>query len=126
MGELGLGLGFGELGFGLGVPVEVPLGVGLFVAGVDDAAEFDEDAEVDVDGLDDGLPLAELRDAEAFAVADLLADFLGLADDLADLNGESDESANAVAERWLAALFVAPESTVLFGMSGQGAELMID
>ena len=128
----GLGLGVDELGFGLGVLVAVSLGVGLVDAGVDVAGTVDVAGLVEVAGLDDadelaeGLLLAELRDdADALAEPDMLAELV-VADDLADLKDDADEMANAAPGWCLAALFVAPESTVLFGMSGQAAELMID
>jgi hypothetical protein len=105
LGELGFGLGelgfgLGELGFGLGV---VELGLGVVVGGVDDEAlDEDEDAvaEVDTAGLIEGLPLSDLRD---------------------DLNSDAEELASAAAGSWSAALVVAAESTVLFGMSGHAA-----
>ena len=82
--------------------------------------------ELDAVGLEEGLPVAELSDdADVLAVTDELADLAGVADELADVNGEAEELASAAAGAWLAAVFVAPESTVLFGMSGH-AELMID
>jgi hypothetical protein len=115
LGELGFGLGELDvgLGFGVGVAVElgvvVEVGVGVVVVEVDDEA-LDEDeevaAEVDAVGLDEGLTLSDLRDD-------------------ADLNRDADELASA-ARSWLAALVVAADSFVVFGMSGQDAELMID
>ena len=134
-GELGFGLG--ELGFGLGVVVE--LGVGVVD---DEVLDGDEDvaAEVeDVEGLDEGLLLSDLRAdadvlgetdllvlllADLLGVADELADLLDVADELAELNGDAEELASAAAGSCLAASVLAAESTVLFGMSGH-AELMI-
>jgi hypothetical protein len=109
LGELGFGLGLGELGFGLGVGVKV--GVGVVVAGVDDEAlDEDEDvdvvAEVDAAGLDDELLLSDLRD---------------VADGLADVSRDAEVLASAAARSWSAALVVAAERTVLFGMSGHAA-----
>jgi hypothetical protein len=135
-----LGFGFGELdleelGVGLGVAVE--LGVGVVVSGLDDpalegedaAAELDAADEPDVPGLDEGLSLADLPDdADVLAEADLLvlADLTRVADERADLNGLAEELASASADLWSAALFVAPESSALAGMSGHAAELMIE
>lgn len=133
LGELGFGLGELDvgLGFGVGVAVElgvvVELGVGLVVADVDDEALDDEDvaADVDVVGLDEGLALPDvLADAELLVL--LVAALAGVADERADLNSDADELASAAAASWLAALVVAADSFVLFGMSGHDAELMID
>jgi len=116
--ELGFGLGLEELGVGLGVVVE--LGLGVVVAGVDDAAP-DEDVDAEVVGLDDGLSLVD--------VAGELADFVDFADlavvDDDGFNGDAEELASAAARSCLAALLAAAESTVLLGMSGH-AELMTD
>jgi hypothetical protein len=108
-----------ELGDGLGVVVV--LGLGVVVAGVDDAAPDEEDdvvAEPDGVGLVEGLSLAE--------VADELADLADCADEPAGLSGDAEELASVAARSCFAALLAAAESTVLLGMSGQAAELMID
>jgi len=126
-GFLGFGLdelGFGDgeldldvLGVGLGV-VEV-LGLGVVVAGVDDAApDEDELAEAEVVGLDEGLSLVD--------VAGELADLVDFADEPADLSRDAEELASAAARSSLAALLAAAESTLLLGMSGHVAELMTD
>lgn len=151
----GDGDGLGELGFGLGVPVlELSPGVGVVDCGVDVAepdGEEDAGSELDVAGLDEGLSLAEVRDdAEVLGEADLLvlllaellgradeladlladgeelADFFGDAGELADFIGDADELASAGLGPLAGRFFVAAESTVLFGISGQAAELMID
>ena len=122
--ELGFGVGelvLEELGVGLGLGVVVVLGLGVVVAGVEDAApDEDEDAvpEVDVVGLDEGLSLVD--------VAGELADLADFADDVVDLSGDAEELASAAARSCWAALLVAAESTVLLGMSGHAAELMLD
>jgi hypothetical protein len=132
--DLGFGF-FEELGFGLGVAElvgladVVELGVGVVVSGVDDPALEGEDvpAEVDAVALDEGLSLAELLDdADALAEAALLvlADLAGVAEDLADLNADAEELASAAFGSWSAALFLAPESTVLVGMSGHAALML--
>jgi hypothetical protein len=111
LGELGFGLGFGELGFGLGLEelgaglgvVVVELGVGVVVAGVEvDVLEGDVDESLvpDADGLDEGLPLA------------------GVKDEAAVLNSDADEMASA-AGAWLAA-----DASVFAGVSGHVAEIV--
>jgi hypothetical protein len=112
LGELGFGLGLGELGFGLGVVEE--LGVGVVVADVDDEALDEDDdvvAEVDAAGLEDELLLSDLRE---------------VADGLDDVSRDAEVLASAAARSWSAALVVADERTVLFGMSGHAAELITD
>lgn len=157
LGELGFGdgVGLGELGFGDGVPVaELSPGDGLVADGVDEEVpeeEEDAGAELDVPGLVEGLPLAEVREdavvlgeadllvlplAELLGLADELADLLadgeelpvlvGVADELADLIGVADELASAGVGPLRGKFFVAAERTVLLGISGQAAELMID
>jgi hypothetical protein len=124
-----LGFGLDELGFGegeldlevlgVGLGVVVVLGLGVVVAGVDDAApDEDVEPEADVVGLDEGLSLVD--------VADELAGLVDFADEPADLSFDAEELASAAERSCLAALLVAPESTVLLGMSGHAAELMID
>lgn len=146
--ELGVGVGLGELGFGLGVVLELSLGVGVVVSGEEDTEPVgDEDPgeeldaeELDDDGLDEGLSLADVRDAEVLGDADLLvlllAELLGRAGELADLLADGEELPDSIGDAEVLAraelgplagrFFVAAESTVLFGISGQAAELMID
>jgi hypothetical protein len=134
----------------------------VVAAGDDEVSEGEDDAgaELDVDGLDDGLSLADLRDdAEALGEADLLvlplaellgraeeladllaeaeeladfagdaeelADFAGDAEELAEFTGDADELASTAPGPLAGKFFVAAESTVLFGISGQ-ADLMIE
>lgn len=132
LGELGFGLGELDVGLGdgVGVTVElgeaVELGVGVVVAEVDDEV-FDEEevaAGVDVVGLDEGL---SLPDADVLGEGDVLVLLVaGVADELADLNRDADEMASAAAGPWLAALVVAADSFVFFGMSGHDAEMTVD
>lgn len=123
LGELEVGLG--ELGLGLGLAeLEVWLGDGLVVADVDDETlDGDDDAgdEPDVEGLEEGLLLAEVRDVtEALGEPDVVDD----AEVLADRIGDADELASAAPGRLLADRFVAAESTVLFGISGHAALML--
>ena len=106
-----LGVGEGELGFGLGVPEE----------------EGDLLLVLDAVGLDEGLPLADLRDADVPSETDLLlADLFGVADELADLSCDAEEPASAAAGSWFTALFVADDSFVVFGISRHTADLVVE
>jgi hypothetical protein len=140
----GLGFGLGELGFGVGL--------GLVVAEGDDVPAGDEDGGVELDvlalevlGVDDGLAADDLLDdadelgeadllavpdvldeADALAEVDALADLPDDRDGRADFIGDADELASAAADVLLLGPVTAAESTVLFGISGHAADLMIE
>jgi hypothetical protein len=132
--ELGVGLGEVELGFGDGVDEsELSEGDGLVVVAGDDVLAADEDGGAELDvlaldvlGLDDGLALDALTDAEELADDDELADLLGDRDGCADLSRDADELAKSAPGVPVAGFVTAAESTVLFGTSGHAADWMIE
>jgi hypothetical protein len=96
-------------------------------------ADEDPGAELETEGLDEGLSLAALlADADAEGLADFpgdadeLAGLLAAGEELAGFIGDADELASARLGPPGGRFLMAAESTVVFGISGHAAELMID
>ena len=125
LGDL-LGVGLGELEVVLGVgegELEVVLGVGEGDVEVEaEVDDFGSGADDVAGALDEVLLLADvLGEGDGL----LLAEVLGVADEFADLNGD-EELASAAAESWpVAALFVADDSAVLFGMDPHSVDFLV-